>query len=65
MNGTTPKLSLAKLGLYPKPKTLKVMVLGQAGVGKSGKYQNVLYLLLFDYSPSELRTLNKPLLFKQ
>ncbi|XP_019772605.1 ras-related and estrogen-regulated growth inhibitor isoform X1 [Dendroctonus ponderosae] len=35
MNGSTSKLSLAKLGLYPKPKTLKVMVLGQAGVGKS------------------------------
>ncbi|XP_030755725.1 ras-like protein 3 [Sitophilus oryzae] len=35
MNATSPKLSLAKLGLYPKPKTLKVMILGQAGVGKS------------------------------
>ncbi|CAH1974910.1 unnamed protein product [Acanthoscelides obtectus] len=32
---SSPKSSLAKLGLYPKPKTLKVMVLGQAGVGKS------------------------------
>ncbi|XP_066251075.1 ras-related and estrogen-regulated growth inhibitor isoform X1 [Euwallacea similis] len=35
MNVTSPKLSLAKLGLYPRPKTLKVMILGQAGVGKS------------------------------
>ncbi|KAG7305715.1 hypothetical protein JYU34_009841 [Plutella xylostella] len=32
---TSPKSSLAKLGFYPKPKTFKVMVLGQAGVGKS------------------------------
>ncbi|XP_044258927.1 ras-like protein 3 [Tribolium madens] len=35
MNATSPKSSLAKLGLYPRPKTLKVMVLGQSGVGKS------------------------------
>ncbi|XP_060526857.1 ras-related and estrogen-regulated growth inhibitor [Cylas formicarius] len=35
MNATSPKSSLVKLGLYPRPKTLKVMVLGQAGVGKS------------------------------
>ncbi|CAG9766807.1 unnamed protein product [Ceutorhynchus assimilis] len=35
MSATSPKLSLAKLGLYPRPKTLKVMILGQAGVGKS------------------------------
>lgn len=31
----SPKSPLAKLGLYPRPKTLKVMVLGQSGVGKS------------------------------
>lgn len=37
MNATSPKSSLAKLGLYPRQKTLKVMVLGQSGVGKSGK----------------------------
>ncbi|KAG5892302.1 hypothetical protein JTB14_023482 [Gonioctena quinquepunctata] len=35
MNATSPKSSLAKLGLYPRPKTLKVMILGQGGVGKS------------------------------
>lgn len=35
---TPPKSSLVKLGFYPRHKTLKVMVLGQAGVGKSGKY---------------------------
>ncbi|XP_044736484.1 ras-related and estrogen-regulated growth inhibitor [Chrysoperla carnea] len=35
MNATSPKSPLCKLGLYPRPKTLKVMVLGQAGVGKS------------------------------
>ncbi|CAG9563084.1 unnamed protein product [Danaus chrysippus] len=37
MNPTTisPKSSLAKLVLYPKPKPFKVMVLGQSGVGKS------------------------------
>ncbi|VEN56511.1 unnamed protein product [Callosobruchus maculatus] len=35
MNSPSPKSSLVKLGLYPKPKTLKVMVLGQCGVGKS------------------------------
>jgi GTP-binding protein EngB required for normal cell division len=36
MNATSPKSSLAKLGLYPRQKTLKVMVVGQSGVGKSG-----------------------------
>ncbi|XP_017774161.1 PREDICTED: ras-related and estrogen-regulated growth inhibitor [Nicrophorus vespilloides] len=35
MNATSPKSSLAKLGLYPRQKSLKVMVLGQGGVGKS------------------------------
>ncbi|XP_026326533.1 ras-related and estrogen-regulated growth inhibitor [Hyposmocoma kahamanoa] len=32
---TSPRTSLAKLVLYPKGKPFKVMVLGQAGVGKS------------------------------
>lgn len=36
-SATSPKSSLAKLVLYPKPKPFKVMVLGQSGVGKSGK----------------------------
>lgn len=44
MNATSPKLSLAKLGLYPRPKTLKVMILGQAGVGKSGKITFIINL---------------------
>nr|XP_022909403.1 ras-related and estrogen-regulated growth inhibitor-like [Onthophagus taurus] len=35
MNATSPRSSLVKLGLCPRQKTLKVMVLGQAGVGKS------------------------------
>ncbi|EDV99218.1 ras-related and estrogen-regulated growth inhibitor [Drosophila grimshawi] len=36
MNATSPKSSLAKLGLHTsKQKTLKVMVLGQSGVGKT------------------------------
>ncbi|XP_052738294.1 ras-related and estrogen-regulated growth inhibitor isoform X2 [Bicyclus anynana] len=37
MTATTPspKTSLAKLVLYPKPKPFKIMVLGQSGVGKS------------------------------
>lgn len=43
MNTTSPKSSLAKLGLYPRQKALKVMVLGQSGVGKSGK------ILLFNF----------------
>ncbi|KOB69659.1 putative MRAS2 [Operophtera brumata] len=34
---TSPKTSIAKLVLYPKPKPFKVMVLGQSGVGKSEK----------------------------
>ncbi|XP_055920994.1 ras-related and estrogen-regulated growth inhibitor isoform X2 [Eupeodes corollae] len=39
MNTTSPKSSLAKLGLTTsKTKTIKVMVLGQGGVGKTGKY---------------------------
>lgn len=39
MTATTlsPKSSLAKLVLYPKAKSFKVLVLGQSGVGKSGK----------------------------
>ncbi|CAD7079832.1 unnamed protein product [Hermetia illucens] len=35
MNTTSPKSSLAKLGLHSKQKPLKVMVLGQSGVGKT------------------------------
>ncbi|XP_065169359.1 ras-related and estrogen-regulated growth inhibitor isoform X2 [Atheta coriaria] len=35
MNTTSPRSSLVKLGLYPKPKSLKIMILGQGGVGKS------------------------------
>ncbi|KAL3280412.1 hypothetical protein HHI36_017894 [Cryptolaemus montrouzieri] len=35
MNVTSPKSSLAKLGFYPRQKSLKVMVLGQGGVGKT------------------------------
>ncbi|KAH8392328.1 hypothetical protein KR215_006069 [Drosophila sulfurigaster] len=36
MNATSPKSSLVKLGLHTnKQKTLKVMVLGQSGVGKT------------------------------
>ena len=42
MNATSPKSSLVKLGLYPRQKTLKVMVLGQAGVGKSGNFIQVI-----------------------
>lgn len=34
---TSPKSSLAKLVLYPKPKAFKIAILGQSGVGKSGK----------------------------
>ncbi|XP_004928053.1 ras-related and estrogen-regulated growth inhibitor [Bombyx mori] len=32
---TSPKSSLAKLVLYPKPKAFKIAILGQSGVGKS------------------------------
>lgn len=35
MNVTSPKSSLAKLGFHPRQKSLKVMVLGQGGVGKT------------------------------
>lgn len=35
MNTTSPKSSLAKLGIHSKQKSLKVMVLGQSGVGKT------------------------------
>jgi GTPase SAR1 family protein len=37
MNSTSPKSSLVKLGLQSKQKPFKVMVLGQSGVGKTGK----------------------------
>lgn len=43
---TSPKSSLAKLGLYPKPKPFKIMVLGQSGVGKSGKTNTVLIVFI-------------------
>lgn len=39
MNSTSPKSSLAKLGLHShKQKTFRLMVLGQSGVGKTGKF---------------------------
>ena len=45
--GDSPKMnttsSLAKLGLYPKTKPFRVMVLGQSGVGKTGKLYNFFY----------------------
>lgn len=57
MNTTSPKSSLAKLGIHTtKHKSLKVMVLGQSGVGKSGKIniQNYVYDL---YLCSQLYTI--------
>ncbi|XP_031338618.1 ras-related and estrogen-regulated growth inhibitor [Photinus pyralis] len=35
MIATSPKSSFVKLGFYPRQKSLKVMVLGQTGVGKT------------------------------
>ncbi|ETN66006.1 hypothetical protein AND_002220 [Anopheles darlingi] len=40
MNTTSPKSSLAKLGLHPKTKPFRVMVLGQSGVGKTAIHRS-------------------------
>lgn len=36
MNSTSPKSSLAKLGLHTKQRPIRIMVVGQSGVGKTG-----------------------------
>lgn len=39
MSSPSPKSSLLKLGLvHSKPKPLRIMVLGQSGVGKTGMF---------------------------
>lgn len=38
MNSTSPKSSLAKIGLQPKPKPIRVLIIGTSGVGKTGNY---------------------------
>lgn len=37
MNSTSPKSSLAKLGLHPKQRPIRIMVVGTRGIGKTGK----------------------------
>ncbi|XP_053600415.1 ras-related and estrogen-regulated growth inhibitor isoform X2 [Plodia interpunctella] len=50
---TSPRSSLAKLVLYPKPKPFKVMVLGQAGVGKSAMVVRfITRRFIGDYDPN-------------
>lgn len=36
MNSTSPKSSLAKIGLHSKPKPFRILILGTTGVGKTG-----------------------------
>lgn len=37
MNSTSPKSSLAKLGLHTKQRPIRIMVVGTRGIGKTGK----------------------------
>ncbi|XP_059060025.1 ras-like protein 2 [Achroia grisella] len=54
---TSPKASLAKLVLYPKPKPFKVMVLGQSGVGKSALVVRfITRRFIGDYDPNLEKT---------
>lgn len=41
MNSTSPKSSLAKIGLHPKAiKPFRILILGTSGVGKTGNYNS-------------------------
>lgn len=37
MNSTSPKSSLAKIGLHPKQRPIRIMVVGTRGIGKTGE----------------------------
>ncbi|KAK9871284.1 hypothetical protein WA026_011554 [Henosepilachna vigintioctopunctata] len=53
MNVTSPKSSLAKLGFHPRQKSLKVMILGQGGVGKTAMVVRfITRRYIGDYDPS-------------
>lgn len=38
MPSSSPKSSLSKLGLHIKQRPIKVMIVGQRGVGKTGEF---------------------------
>lgn len=40
MNSTSPKSSLAKLGLHTKQRPIRIMVVGTRGIGKTGKWES-------------------------
>lgn len=46
MNSTSPKSSLAKIGLHPKPKPFRILILGTSGVGKTGNYFSLIHICL-------------------
>lgn len=49
MNSTSPKSSLAKIGLHIKPKPFRILILGTTGVGKTGNYN--FYSILWVWRP--------------
>lgn len=56
MNATSPKSSLAKLGIHTKQKPLRIMVLGCSGVGKTGKkILNIIDIKKISYSDCRLK----------
>ena len=65
MNTTSPKSSLAKLGLHSKQKPLRVMVLGQSGVGKTGVFiiPFMFYIIILFYMFFILSSLKHNILF--
>lgn len=52
MNSTSPKSSLAKIGLHTKPRPFRILILGSSNVGKTGTYGvgvlNTVDLINFD-----------------
>lgn len=44
MNSTSPKSSLAKIGLHIKPKPFRILILGTTGVGKTGEQLLIIYI---------------------
>lgn len=49
MNSTSPKSSLAKICLHTKPKPFRILILGTAGVGKTGNYSKISTHLKLQY----------------
>lgn len=59
MNTTSPKSSLAKLGLHTKQRPIRIMVVGTRGIGKTGKQMQFILLKAYGRNHFSTKTKNK------